>query len=435
MGIEQYHDRICLATSMRFSNSIGKPTQATVVLLAAVIAVWIGSALGATFSPNSKVDDLASLRGFDTGLVMFYAPWCGHCKALAPEWEKAAAALDGFVRVAAVDMDANPSEGAPYGVTGFPTVFFFGDNKASPEKYTGARTAEPIVDWALRQAKTVAKARLGGKSSSSSSSSSKGKSGSSSDVVELTASNFDDVVMDEDKFVFVEYYAPWCGHCKKLAPEWERLATKLKGKVVVAAIDATAHQDIGQRFGIQGFPTIKMFAPGAKRQPIDYQGPRTTKAMAEWALDLAAVPIEVVEVTSADVFAKECRDLCFVAVLPHILDSGASGRNAYLDLLKTVAENNKGNPFTWVWMEAGAQWELEERLNIGGAGYPALATINVAKEKYVTFVGAFSSEQIEDHIKRVMNGRARAAALPPLPAIADTTPWDGKDGVPPGEDY
>ena len=48
--------------------------------------------------------------------------------------------------------------------------------------------------------------------------------------------------------------------------------------------------------------------------------------MAEWALDLAAVPIEVVEVTSADVFAKECRDLCFVAVLPHILDSGPPTR-------------------------------------------------------------------------------------------------------------
>lgn len=77
----------------------------------------------------------------------------------------------------------------------------------------------------------------GGSSSSSSSSSSSGskksesKGGSSSDkdVVVLTEANFNEVVLRSKDIWLVEFYAPWCGHCKKLEPEWNEAASKLKG--------------------------------------------------------------------------------------------------------------------------------------------------------------------------------------------------------------
>jgi len=72
-------------------------------------------------------------------LVEFYAPWCGHCKSLAPEWEKAAKQLKGTVNVGAVDMTENESVGAPYDVKGFPTLKWFGSDKKKPENYEGAR--------------------------------------------------------------------------------------------------------------------------------------------------------------------------------------------------------------------------------------------------------------------------------------------------------
>ena len=69
-------------------------------------------------------------------------------------------------------------------------------------------------------------------------------------VVELTPSNFKSEVLDSDSMWLVEFYAPWCGHCKALAPEWEKAAKQLKGVVKVGAVDMDAHQSLGQPYNI-----------------------------------------------------------------------------------------------------------------------------------------------------------------------------------------
>ena len=65
--------------------------------------------------------------------------------------------------------------------------------------------------------------------------------------------------------------------CKNLAPEWARAATELKGKVKLGVVDATVHTQLAQRYGVQGFPTIKFFASGSKTgEAEDYDGGRTS---------------------------------------------------------------------------------------------------------------------------------------------------------------
>jgi len=102
------------------------------------------------------------------------------------------------------------------------------------------------------------------------------------DVVVLVGKNFNDIVMDPSKDVLVEFYAPWCGHCKKLAPIWDELATKLKHNknLVIAKMDSTANEV--ETVSVQGFPTIKFWPAGKKDAPMDFNDDRTLEGFTKY---------------------------------------------------------------------------------------------------------------------------------------------------------
>ncbi|XP_046875517.1 protein disulfide-isomerase A3-like [Hypomesus transpacificus] len=92
------------------------------------------------------------------------------------------------------------------------------------------------------------------------------------DVLELGDGDFD-YLASEHETMLVKFYAPWCGHCKKLAPDFETAATRLKGTVPLAKVDCTANPDTCGRFGVTGYPTLKIFRNG--EDSSSYDGPRT----------------------------------------------------------------------------------------------------------------------------------------------------------------
>lgn len=99
----------------------------------------------------------------------------------------------------------------------------------------------------------------------------------------LVGTNFEaEVLQVEGRHTLVEFYAPWCGHCKKLTPEYEALATKLKGfdKIVIAKVDSTENEV--PNVAVQGFPTIKFFADN---KVVDYDAGRTAKDMEAWLVE------------------------------------------------------------------------------------------------------------------------------------------------------
>ncbi|XP_057549927.1 protein disulfide-isomerase like 2-1 [Amaranthus tricolor] len=199
--------------------------------------------------------------GQDRGaLVEFYAPWCGHCKKLAPEYEKLGASFKkaNSVLIGKVDCDDQKNLCSKFDVSGYPTIKWFPKGSLEPKKYEGARTAEALTEYVNMEGGTNVKITA-----------------VPSDVVILSPENFDEVVLDKSKDVLVEFYAPWCGHCKALAPIYEKVATafKLDEDVVIASLDADKYRDLAEKYGISGFPTLKFF-PKNNKDGEEYEGGR-----------------------------------------------------------------------------------------------------------------------------------------------------------------
>lgn len=110
-------------------------------------------------------------------------------------------------------------------------------------------------------------------------------------VYTIVGKSFEDVVINSDKDVLVKFYAPWCGHCKALAPEYEKVAKELAGNknLLIAEIDATENEV--EQVHITGFPTIKFWPAGKKDKPIDYNGERKSEDFIKFLKEKATHPI------------------------------------------------------------------------------------------------------------------------------------------------
>ncbi|KAJ2721357.1 hypothetical protein GGI07_004027 [Coemansia sp. Benny D115] len=107
-------------------------------------------------------------------------------------------------------------------------------------------------------------------------------------VKQLDTSNFDRILARTSQPTFVKFYAPWCGHCKNLEPEYERAAKRSQGiaKFYAVNCDEDKNRGLCAQFNVQGFPTLKVFTEKrtkrGKRRSVDYQGERKTAAMVKF---------------------------------------------------------------------------------------------------------------------------------------------------------
>ncbi|KAL0955099.1 hypothetical protein HGRIS_004016 [Hohenbuehelia grisea] len=241
--------------------------------LSALLVAAFGVAVQASNVIDLTPDNFDSVIGQGKpALVEFFAPWCGHCKNLAPVYEQLADAFahaKDKVIIAKVDADGEGKPlGKKYSVTGYPTLKWF-DASGEPEPYESGRDLEALSAFVAKNS--------GVKSNI--------KPPPPPDTTILDVYNFDEVALDKSKNVLVTFTAPWCGHCKNLKPVYEKVATTFKpeSNCIVANIDADAkkNKDIGSRYDVTGYPTIKFFPTGTT-EPEAYEGGRSEADFVEF---------------------------------------------------------------------------------------------------------------------------------------------------------
>ncbi|XP_073004372.1 protein disulfide isomerase-like 5-2 [Typha latifolia] len=117
-------------------------------------------------------------------------------------------------------------------------------------------------------------------------------------VIELDDSNFDAAIAAFD-FILVDFYAPWCGHCKRLSPELDTAAPVLAGMsepILIAKINADKYTKLASKYEIDGFPTMKLFMHGI---PVEYTGPRKAELLVRFLKKFVAPDVSLLESDSA----------------------------------------------------------------------------------------------------------------------------------------
>lgn len=154
-----------------------------------------------------------------------------------------------------------------------------------------------------------------------------------SDVLEYTDDDFENKIGDHD-LILVEFFAPWCGHCKRLAPEYEAAATRLKGIVSLAKVDCTANSNVCSKYGVSGYPTLKIFRDGEESGA--YDGPRTADGIVSH-LKKQAGPASVELKTVAD-FEKFIGDRD-ASVVGFFADGGSAAQSEFLKSASALRES------------------------------------------------------------------------------------------------
>jgi len=204
-------------------------------------------------------------------------------------------------------------------------------------------------------------------------------------VIVLTDDNFDEVIAKNDKLL-VEFYAPWCGHCKKLTPEYSGAAEVLAKNdppLSLAKVDATEHKKLAERFGIRGFPTLYWFVNGEQQE---YTGGRTKDTIVSWVLKKSGPPSTKV---TCDALKEKVADNKFVLAY-----FGSEDDALFKDAFVTFAQTEDKIAFVNT-EDADCAAEY-------GATAPGVVFFRTFEEKTVPYTGDAEKDKLVSWVKPLM---------------------------------
>ncbi|KAM7096474.1 dnaJ homolog subfamily C member 10 isoform 2-T3 [Ciconia maguari] len=214
-----------------------------------------------SLTPETFVELVQRRKREEIWMVDFYAPWCGPCQALMPEWKKMARMLSGLISVGSVDCQKYYSFCHQESVRGYPEIRLFPQKSNTAHHYYSYngwhRDSYSLRGWALGYLPQVS--------------------------VDLTPQSFTEKVLNGKDHWVIDFYAPWCGPCQNFAPEFEILARTVKGKVKAGKVDCQMYAQTCQTADIRAYPTVKFYPyQGIKKNVLgEYIDSRDAKGIAD----------------------------------------------------------------------------------------------------------------------------------------------------------
>ncbi|KAJ6859099.1 protein disulfide-isomerase 5-2-like [Populus alba x Populus x berolinensis] len=203
-------------------------------------------------------------------------------------------------------------------------------------------------------------------------------------VLELDESNFDSTISTYD-YVFVDFYAPWCGHCKRLAPELDVAApilAELKKPIVIAKVNADKYTRLARKHKVDGFPTLKIYMHGV---PTEYYGPRKAELLVRFLRKFVAPDVTILNSDSA------IRDFVEEAGIHFPIFIG-------FGLNETVMSNLAIKYKKKAWFSVASDFSDDVMVQYDFDKIPTLVCIHPSYNDHTVFYGPFEEEFMEEFI-------------------------------------
>jgi len=310
------------------------------VCLLALASLVLGEAASDVLKLTSATFD-ETIGNNPLMLVEFFAPWCGHCKALAPHYEEAATALkEKSITLASVDCVDEADLCQAKEVQGYPTLKVY--KNGTPTEYNGPRKADGIISYMVKQSLPA--------------------------VSEVTAANHEEF-QKADKLVVVAYLPT---STSEPAPEFSAAAEKHRDEYLFGL---TTDEEAIKAAGVKAPAIVVYRSYDEPRSEYPYPvSSTTTKDLEEWLAELAIPVIDEVSGENYATYAQSSKPLAYL-----FLDPTAEGRDATIAAVKPVAQKYKSK-VNFVWIDAVKFGDHAKALNLQDAKWPAFVIQDLVKQ-------------------------------------------------------